>query len=249
MLASAPPCRLHQRSLATVDAVFSPERPAASAPRPGCGSLSAHGTDGRSAGILGRLPADAADPLRDDGHRRPRMTRTELVASQVRPSGQELLAGCLGRAGTAAGTSRSRSEATGSIRTARPASRSSLCLPLLVDGVAALTGNYVGRPDSLVANLAALGAVLVLWRWVRAEPGRPRPSGRRCGSWSIRSRSSFTSIYAESLFFLLATLTPRRERPRSTALAARASGAGSRRPRVRWASCWRPRWRLGLWRD
>ena len=33
----------------------------------------------------------------------------------------------------------------------------------------------------LVANLAALGAVLVLWRWVRAEGARPPRSDPRCG--------------------------------------------------------------------
>jgi len=42
--------------------------------------------------------------------------------------------------------------------------------PLLVGGVAALTRNYVVA-GLLVANLAALGAVLVLWRGVRREAG------------------------------------------------------------------------------
>ena len=36
--------------------------------------------------------------------------------------------------------------------------------------MAALTRNYVVA-GLLVANLAALGAVLVLWRWVRREAG------------------------------------------------------------------------------
>ncbi len=77
--------------------------------------------------------------------------------------------------------------------------------PLLVRGVAALTRNYVVA-GLLVANLAALGAVLVLWRWVCREAGSA--AAERAAVWLMVYPFSFFfhSIYAESLFFLLATL-------------------------------------------
>jgi Gpi18-like mannosyltransferase len=78
-------------------------------------------------------------------------------------------------------------------------------LPLLIKGVAALTGNVV-IAGLVVANLAALGAILALWRWVRAEAGPA--AGERAVLWLLVYPFSFFlhSIYAESLFFLLATL-------------------------------------------
>ena len=77
--------------------------------------------------------------------------------------------------------------------------------PLLVRGMAVLTRNYVVA-GLLVANLAALGAVLVLWRWVRREAGPA--TAERAAVWLLVYPFSFFlhSIYAESLFFLLATL-------------------------------------------
>jgi mannosyltransferase PIG-V len=87
--------------------------------------------------------------------------------------------------------------------------------PLLIRGVGALTGNYVVA-GLLVANLAALGAVLTLWRWVRAEAGAA--AAERSALWLLVYPFSFFlhAVYAESLFFLLATL-------------ALAASAGNRR--------------------
>ncbi len=77
--------------------------------------------------------------------------------------------------------------------------------PLLIKVVAAITGS-VATAGLLIANLAALGAVLVLWRWVRAEAGSV--AAERSALWLLVYPFSFyqNSIYAESLFFLLATL-------------------------------------------
>jgi Gpi18-like mannosyltransferase len=78
--------------------------------------------------------------------------------------------------------------------------------PLVVRGVAALTHNYVVA-GLLVTNLAALGAVLVLWRWVRREAGSA--AAERAAVWLMVYPFPFFlhSIYAEALFFLLATLS------------------------------------------
>jgi hypothetical protein len=77
--------------------------------------------------------------------------------------------------------------------------------PLLIKGVAALTGNVVVA-GLLVANLAALGAVLALWRWVRAAAGPV--AADQAVLWLLVYPFSFFfhAIYAESLFFVLATL-------------------------------------------
>ena len=78
-------------------------------------------------------------------------------------------------------------------------------LPLLIKGVGALTGDVIVA-GLLVANLAAMGAILALWRWVRAEAGPA--AAERAALWLLVYPFSFFfhSIYAESLFFLLATL-------------------------------------------
>ena len=77
--------------------------------------------------------------------------------------------------------------------------------PLLIKVVAAVTGSVVVA-GLVVANLAALGAVLALWRWVRAEAG-PAAAERSALGLLVYPFSFFlNSIYAESLFFLLVTL-------------------------------------------
>jgi mannosyltransferase PIG-V len=79
-------------------------------------------------------------------------------------------------------------------------------LPLLMKCLGVLTGNQAAA-GLLITNLAALGAVLALWRWVRAEAGLA--AAERAVLWLLVYPFSFYfhSIYAESLFFLLATLT------------------------------------------
>ena len=78
-------------------------------------------------------------------------------------------------------------------------------LPLLIKGVATLTGNAVVA-GLLVANLAAFGAVLALWRWVRRVAG-PAAAERSVLWLLVYPFSLFLhSVYAESLFFLLTTL-------------------------------------------
>ena len=78
-------------------------------------------------------------------------------------------------------------------------------LPLLMKGLGTLTGNYAAA-GLLIANLAALGAVLTLWLWMRAEAGPA--AAERAALWLLVYPFSFYfhSIYAESLFFLLTTL-------------------------------------------
>jgi hypothetical protein len=119
-------------------------------------------------------------------------------------------------------------------------------LPLLIKAVGALTGNLVVA-GLLVVNLAALGATLALWRWVRAEAGSA--AAERAALWLLVYPFSFFlhSIYAESLFFLLATL------------ALSASARGQRLTAGLWgalAATARPMGVLltpalawGLWRD
>jgi Gpi18-like mannosyltransferase len=77
--------------------------------------------------------------------------------------------------------------------------------PALVRGVAAMVGNPLVA-GLLVANAAALGAILALWWWVEREAG-PH-AGERAALWLLVYLFSFFfhSLYAESLFFLLATL-------------------------------------------
>ena len=100
----------------------------------------------------------------------------------------------------------SPSEATGSDLQGASSVAFFPLLPLLMKGLGALTGNYAAA-GLLIANLAALGAVLALWRWVRAEAGPA--AAERATLWLLVYPFSFYfhSIYAESLFFLLATLT------------------------------------------
>jgi len=118
--------------------------------------------------------------------------------------------------------------------------------PLLVRGVAALTGNFVAA-GLLVANLAALGAVLVLWRWVRAEGGSA--AAERSALWlMIYPFSLFLhSIYAESLFFLLATLALQASaRDRRLAAGLWGALAAATRPM---GVLLAPALAWGLWRD
>src|SRR5215468_1312642 len=79
-------------------------------------------------------------------------------------------------------------------------------LPFLMKGLGAMTGNYAAA-GLLITNLAALGAVLVLWHWVRSEAGPA--AAERAAMWLLVYPFSFYfhSIYAESLFFLLVALT------------------------------------------
>jgi hypothetical protein len=119
-------------------------------------------------------------------------------------------------------------------------------LPLLIKGVGLLTGNLVVA-GLVVANLAALGAILALWRWVRAEAGPAE--AERAALWLLVYPFSFYfhTIYAESLFFLLTTL------------ALHASARGRRLSAGLWgglAAITRPMGVLltpalawGLWRD
>ena len=68
--------------------------------------------------------------------------------------------------------------------------------PLLIKVVALLTGNVVVA-GLLVANVAALGATVALWRWVRAEAG---PAAAESSVlWRLVYPFSFFlhSIYAE----------------------------------------------------
>jgi Gpi18-like mannosyltransferase len=78
-------------------------------------------------------------------------------------------------------------------------------LPLLIKLVALLTGNAVVA-GLLVVNIAALGATLALWRWVRAEAGPV--AAESSVLWLLVYPFSFFlhSIYAETLYFLLVTL-------------------------------------------
>jgi len=77
--------------------------------------------------------------------------------------------------------------------------------PLLIRGVGAVIGNPV-IAGLLVANVAALGAVVALWTWVREEAGEA--AAGRAVLWLAVFPFSFffQSVYAESLFFLLVTL-------------------------------------------
>src|SRR5262245_3701824 len=77
--------------------------------------------------------------------------------------------------------------------------------PLLIKGVTLVFGNPV-LAGLLVANLAALGAVLALWRWVRAAAGPAE--AEQAALWLLVDPYSmfFHTIYAESLFFLLMVL-------------------------------------------
>ena len=78
-------------------------------------------------------------------------------------------------------------------------------LPLLMKGLGVFTGNQAAA-GLLIANLAALGAVLALYHWVRMEAGHA--AAERAVLWLLVYPFSFYlhSIYAESLFFVLATL-------------------------------------------
>src|SRR5262245_46897845 len=78
--------------------------------------------------------------------------------------------------------------------------------PLLIKGVGVLTGNLYAA-GLLVANVAALGAFLAFWSWVRTEAGGA--AAERATLWLLVFPFSFFfhSVYAESLFFLLTTLS------------------------------------------
>ena len=77
--------------------------------------------------------------------------------------------------------------------------------PLLIRTV----GRAIGNPmvaGLLIANLAAVGAAIALWTWVRDEAGEV--TAGRAVLWLAVFPFSFflQTIYAESLFFLLVTL-------------------------------------------
>jgi len=91
-----------------------------------------------------------------------------------------------------------------------PAGQSSVAFfplfPLLIKALTTLTGNPVVA-GLLLANAAALGAVVALWAWVRAEAG-PEAAERAVHWLAVFPFSFFFhTVYAESLFFLLATLS------------------------------------------
>src|SRR5262245_13075273 len=118
--------------------------------------------------------------------------------------------------------------------------------PLAVRGMAALTHNYVVA-GLLVANVAALGAVMVLWRWVRREAGSA--AAERAAVWLMVYPFSFFlhSIYAESLFFLLATLClDASARQRRLAAGLWGALAATARPM---GVLLTPALTWGLWRD
>jgi hypothetical protein len=115
-------------------------------------------------------------------------------------------------------------------------------LPLLMKGLGVFTGNQAAA-GLLIANLAALGAVLALYHWVRMEAGHA--AAERAVLWLLVYPFSFYlhSIYAESLFFVLATLalyaSAREQRLASGIWGALAAVT---RPME---SCSHPRWRGG----
>ncbi|MBI4012151.1 MAG: hypothetical protein HY359_07600 [Candidatus Rokubacteria bacterium] len=76
--------------------------------------------------------------------------------------------------------------------------------PLAVRALDAVVGNQVVA-GLLVANVAALGAVIAFWAWVREAAGRA--AAERATLWLLVFPFSFFfhTIYAESLFFLLVT--------------------------------------------
>ena len=76
--------------------------------------------------------------------------------------------------------------------------------PLLVRALDAVVGNQVVS-GLLVANAAALGAVIAFWAWVREAAGPA--AAERAVLWLLVFPFSFFfhTIYGESLFFLLVT--------------------------------------------
>jgi hypothetical protein len=76
--------------------------------------------------------------------------------------------------------------------------------PLAVRALDAVVGNQVVA-GLLVANVAALGAVIAFWAWVREAAGGA--AAERATLWLLVFPFSFFfhTIYAESLFFLLVT--------------------------------------------
>jgi hypothetical protein len=77
--------------------------------------------------------------------------------------------------------------------------------PLAIRGVAWILGNHV-LAGLLVANVAAAAAVVAFWVWVREEAGVV--AAERAVLWLLVFPFSFFfhTVYAEPLFFLLATL-------------------------------------------
>ncbi|HEV8673406.1 MAG TPA: mannosyltransferase family protein [Methylomirabilota bacterium] len=77
--------------------------------------------------------------------------------------------------------------------------------PLAIKGLTALIGNQVVA-GLLVANAAAVAAVVALWYWVREQAGPV--AAERAALWLLVFPFSFFfhTIYAEGLFFLLVTL-------------------------------------------
>jgi hypothetical protein len=77
--------------------------------------------------------------------------------------------------------------------------------PLMIKGLNALVGNQVVA-GLLVANAAAVAAVVALWLWMREQAGPI--VAERAALWLLVFPFSFFfhTIYAEGLFFLLVTL-------------------------------------------
>lgn len=77
--------------------------------------------------------------------------------------------------------------------------------PVLIKGLTAVVGNPV-VVGLVIANVAAVGAIIVFWRWVRVQAGLE--AAERAVLWLLVYPFSFFfhTIYAESLFFLLGTL-------------------------------------------
>ncbi len=102
--------------------------------------------------------------------------------------------------------------------------------PLMIKALTSAIGNQVVA-GLLVANVAAVAAVVVFWRWVRDEAGPV--AAERAVLWLLVFPFSFFfhTIYAEPLFFLLATLALHAARRRSWAVAGLWGGlAAATRP-------------------
>jgi hypothetical protein len=102
--------------------------------------------------------------------------------------------------------------------------------PLLVRALAALGGNPAVA-GLILANGAALGLAVALWAWVRAVAG-PGPAERASRWLAVFPFSFFLhTIYAESLFCLLVTLSLlANARGRSTAAGLLGGLAAATRP-------------------
>ena len=118
--------------------------------------------------------------------------------------------------------------------------------PLVIRAMTAVVGNPVVA-GLLVANLAAVGAVVALWIWVREERGEA--AAERASLWLLVFPFSFFfhTVYAESLFFFLVTLAFLAARRRRWPLAGLCGGlAALTRPM---GVLLFPAFAFGLWRE